>query len=401
MSDKERQYGTPAIVLGHGLTVLGTIRGLGRRCIPCFCHGPLQPLVSRSRYFQPLQGHNLPSEESRLAEILSSCSLESAVLIACTDRWVQAVARLPRELADRFPWSGPSLATAELFVDKLRFHELLVREQIPMPLTVPLASDADLEKVDLSKVEGGFLKPIDSQGFGTHFKKKAFTFTGAAEARQKLGEAMSAGFAMILQEYIPGPPTEHYFLDGFVDRHGTIAAWFGRRRLRMFPSDFGNSTYLEATSLEQLKKAKSSLERILKAVQYRGIFSAEFKRDPRDGQYKILEVNARPWWYIGFAIESGVNVAEMAYRDALGLPIATGTTYRPGRRFVFPPYDTLACRELHKTGALSRWQWIRQWAGATQAVLVWYDPRPSLDGWGIRLKRSFKRRVLGQSQSAL
>lgn len=401
MSDHSQEYGVPAIVLGHGLTVLGVIRGLGRRGIKSYCHGPLQPMVTRSRYFRLLSAQNASVDESRLADLLMTCHIERAVLIACTDRWVRAVAALPNSLTERFPSSGPSLETAGLLVDKLRFFELLSREQIPMPLTVPLATQADLERVDLSKIDGGFLKPVDSQGFGTHFKKKAFAFKGAAEGRARLTEAMEAGFAMILQEYIPGPPTEHYFLDGFVDRHGTTAAWFGRRRLRMFPPDFGNSTYLESVPLERLQPARESLERILRAVRYRGIFSAEFKRDPRDGVYKILEINARPWWYIGFAIDSGVNVAEMAYRDALGLPVATDSKYHPGRHYVFPPYDFHACRELRRTGVLSRWEWIRQWVGATQAVLVWYDPMPSLLAWGVRLKRSLKRRILRQPESAI
>ena len=100
----------------------------------------------------------------------------------------------------------------------------------------------------------------------------------------------------------------------------------------MFPTDFGNSTYLISVPLERLSPAMESLERILRAVHYRGIFSAEFKRDHRDGKFKILEINARPWWYIGFAIDSGVNVVEMAYRDALGLPVTTNATYRPGTR---------------------------------------------------------------------
>jgi len=47
------------------------------------------------------------------------------------------------------------------------------------------------------------------------------------------------------------------------------------------------------------------------------VFSAEFKFDERDGLFKILEVNARPWWYVDFAARCGVDVCRMAYRDAL------------------------------------------------------------------------------------
>ena len=67
---------------------------------------------------------------------------------------------------------------------------------------------------------------------------------------------------------------------------------------------------------------------------YRGIFSAEFKRDPRDGLFKLLEVNARPWWFVDFAVRCGVDVCRMAYDDALGREV--------------PPLDTLRSRrDLH------------------------------------------------------
>ena len=64
--------------------------------------------------------------------------------------------------------------------------------------------------------------------------------------------------------------------------------------------------------------AAGSLERLLRGIDYRGVFSAEFKHDERDGLFKILEVNARPWWFAGFAASCGLDVCDMSYRDALG-----------------------------------------------------------------------------------
>ena len=394
-------YSKPAIVLGHGLTVLGVIRGLGRAGIESYCHGPLQPIVRRSRYYRPLPGENLPQDEAEISVLLERLQIKSGVLIPCTDRWVRAVAELPENLRADFPSSGPDLQTADLFVDKLRFSELLTRESIPQPLTLPLKTVADLTAADLGRVQSGFLKPVDSQGFGAHFKKKAFTFSDIAEGQRLLNDALSAGFQMILQEYIPGPPTEHYFLDGFVDRNGKIGAWFGRRRLRMYPLDFGNSTYLVSVALSELTPAMNSLERLLTTINYRGIFSAEFKRDPRDGQFRLLEINARPWWYIGFAVDSGVNVAAMAYRDALNLPAQTPPSYRPGVQFVFCSYDAMACRHLLARHELTRWNWTWQWLTARQAILVWYDPLPSLRGWADRMVKSIKRRLGGQPSAAI
>jgi len=60
------------------------------------------------------------------------------------------------------------------------------------------------------------------------------------------------------------------------------------------------------------------------------VFSAEFKFDERDGLFKLLEVNARPWWYVDFADRCGVDVCGMAFRDALGEEIEPVTGYKLG-----------------------------------------------------------------------
>ena len=43
-------------------------------------------------------------------------------------------------------------------------------------------------------------------------------------------------------------------------------------------------------------------------VGYRGIFSVEFKLDARDGHYKIIEVNPRPFWLIGHIARAGIDL---------------------------------------------------------------------------------------------
>ncbi len=96
----------------------------------------------------------------------------------------------------------------------------------------------------------------------------------------------------------------------------------------MFPLDFGNSTCMVSVAADEVAPAVASVERLLAHVGYRGIFSAEFKYDERDGLFKILEVNARPWWYVEFTARCGVDVCTLAYRDALGEAVGAGDGLR-------------------------------------------------------------------------
>ena len=155
---------------------------------------------------------------------------------------------------------------------------------------------------------GSFLKPRDSHAFFRRYKVKACRVESREDAIEQFRKKNSDGFKVLLQEYIPGPTSNHYFLDGFVDRNGQVDAMFARRRLRMYPDDFGNSSYMRSVACSEISQAVDDLKRLLSAISYRGIFSAEFKYDDRDGKYKILEINARPWWYVEFAAICGVDV---------------------------------------------------------------------------------------------
>ena len=389
----------PVVVLGRGLTVLGVIRALGREGVRSYCLELQQMYVARSRWHRAIESGAPPAESQSLDLVLAKLPLERAVVIPCTDNWVRAVANLPPEVASKFPSSVPPASAVELFIDKRNFHTLLKAQEIPHPLTVELKSESDLSADNIAHLEHGFLKPCDSQAFGTLFRRKAFTFDSRDEALARYREATQAGLAVIMQEYIPGPPTEHFFLDGFVDREGRFKAWFARRRLRMHPMPFGNSTYLVSVGLEEVSDGMQSLEKLLTATRYRGIFSAEFKRDQRDGRLKLLEINARPWWYVGFAVDCGVNVVHMAYLDALKMEVPEKVNYPNGVHFVFTAYDGMACRMLHEAGKLSKADWFRQWATAKQALFVWYDPWPSTRAWIIRISRAIVRRVLRRPPS--
>jgi predicted ATP-grasp superfamily ATP-dependent carboligase len=124
--------------------------------------------------------------------------------------------------------------------------------------------------------------------------------------------------------------------------------------------------------------AVSAITSLLTHAGYRGMFSAEFKLDPRDGVFKILEVNARAWWYVDFAARCGVDVCRMAYDDALERPVAEVKSYRVGQRLVFPYTDYFACVALRRRGQLSRASWMRSWLGAMQPVFQLRDPAPSM-----------------------
>ena len=93
----------------------------------------------------------------------------------------------------------------------------------------------------------------------------------------------------------------------------------------------------------------------------------------------MLEVNARPWWYVGFAARSGIDVCDMAYRDALGETVepVDDATARDGDA-CFPDSTWRSAFSSGARGAFASRRLFRSWIGAEQLTLCWDDPQPGL-----------------------
>jgi predicted ATP-grasp superfamily ATP-dependent carboligase len=378
----------PALILGGGfLWCLSMIRSLGRGGVPVFVTGTRGHFVSYSRWHREAPaGWGRPPTPETLRDYLTALPVDRMVLIPPTDEWALAVARLPAELAARFPSSLAPLDSLEALIDKGRFAAVLEELGVPHPRTVRLGPALPAEVF-----ANAFLKPCDSMAFRRRFGVKGLHFTTPAEAMARAAEVREAGLDVLLQEYVPGPPSHHFMVEGFVDRTGRVCGRFVRQRLRMHPPDFGDSTYMVSVSVDRVRPAVESLDRLLARLSYRGVFEAEFKYDARDGEFKLLEVNGRPWSFIGFAALCGVDFAAMAYRDALGLAVEPVHRYEPGRHCVVG-LDRSACWALFRGGQLGAWGWLRSWLSARQMLFEWADPLPGVArlwqwvGTGVRRK---------------
>lgn len=368
----------PVLLVGSGLGALGAVRLLHSAGITAYSFGP-RNIDATSRWYRrapglPRDGEPLPD----LARYLASGALDHAVLIPCTDAAVNAISSLPESLRTRFPSSVPDASFLAMLTDKGPFGELLERLDLPRPITRTVTRLEELNALPDSAFVNAFLKPRDSQQFHAQFGVKGMRTASREEAMAKLAGPLAAGLGMVLQEYVQGPASNHYLIDGFVDRNGTIRTMFARHRLRMFPLDFGNSSYMVSVPLASVQPAADALAKIVTQGGYRGIFSGEFKRDERDGQFKLLEINTRVWWFVEYTGRCGVDLCEMSYRDALGLPIETIDSYPIGAAMVHPYYDFFAVKALAAQGRTSLTKGFASWLGAQQPHFNWLDPWPAM-----------------------
>jgi len=388
----------PAIVLARGPTGLCTLRSLMMAGIPAYVACPPGDLVTRSRWYRPVPGSSGwdGSVGNHVHDILRALPLARAVLIPGRDDAALWLADLPHsDLADRFRVSSSPRASLEILQDKSRFGEFLGSTTMPHPRTFTIGSAADIETIPFDELDRVFIKPVDSQHFSQTLGAKGLWAADRAEFEAIWRSLDQRGFKVIAQEYVPGSAADHYFLDGFRDRTGALAGLFARRRRRIYPADFGNSSYCESVPLAELGAAVGHLDALLADLRYRGIFSAEFKRDARCGTLRILEVNTRAWWYVEFAARCGVNVCRMAHEDAQDRPVSPAAqAYAIGAGCVNLDGDIKAVltRGAHRTEPLPRT--VLKWVRAHCHVFRWDDPWPALSGLWARLRQRRATRLV-------
>jgi predicted ATP-grasp superfamily ATP-dependent carboligase len=133
----------------------------------------------------------------------------------------------------------------------------------------------------------------------------------------------------MVQQLIPGGDDELYTVGSYIAADGAVLGLFSGRKLRQSPPGIGTCRVGEAVWVQETVDAAL---RLLRAFDFHGVSQVEFKRDPRDGRFKLMEVNPRLWLWHGLAAALGVDFARIAYLDLLDRRSAPVTTEgRDGR----------------------------------------------------------------------
>jgi len=159
------------------------------------------------------------------------------------------------------------------------------------------------------------------------------SLTGGSKAmegsvREAARTVLAAGFRCMAQEKIPGPFEQLVSVGLCLDRDGRVPAVFFTRKHCEYPEPFGDGLVVE--TIDDPGILEDSV-RLLRKLGYWGICDVEYKRDQRDGRFKLLDANPRTWLWVGLAETAGcAPLAVASYRLALGDGDLTGE--RNGQR---------------------------------------------------------------------
>jgi len=138
----------------------------------------------------------------------------------------------------------------------------------------------------------------------------------------------------IVQEYIPG---EGYGFFALFNKGG-VRATFMHKRVREYPITGGLSTVAESIYDPKLKVLGLKL---LESLNWHGVAMVEFKKDFRDGEFKLMEINPKFWGSLDLAIASGVDFPYLAVKMAEDGDVEPVFEYKTGIKFRWPFPDDL------------------------------------------------------------
>ncbi len=293
----------PAIVVDVGfVNGLGAIRSLGRAGLRVYAvdHRP-SALGFRSRHAQPVLAPPPLEDEDGFVERLRT--LGPGVVFPTHDEGLRAVARHELGLLCPFPRE----------VERIQRKRVQLEAAVHAPGTrFPATSDEAVA----AAAELGYpvlVKPSEPVGFRQRSGRQAIRCETAREVEEAF--AIAEPFEPMVQELIPGGDEELWTLGTYLDDELEPLGLFCGRKLRQTPRGVGTARMAEAAWNDDV--VDSGLA-VLRALGCHGLSQVEFKRDPRDGRFKLMEVNPRLWQWHSLARACGVDLPLIAYRHLTG-----------------------------------------------------------------------------------
>ena len=289
---------------------------------------------------------------------------QKAVLFPCSDDQVSVISEKRELVAAYYHFTLPSKEVVGAFLHKTEFANYARLNGYPIPKTVVIDRLTNLQAC-LSEFKFPCLLKPDTKTarWNRHNQpNKVLRIRNEDEGLRTIGRALQYVDRLVIQEWITGDDSNVYFCLMYFDENSEPRATFVGRKLRQWPPEVGSTASAEKKfNLTVLKESV----RFFKTVQYKGLGSLEFKLDPQDRDFKIMEPTVgRPDFQSYVAVANGINIPYVAYCDLIGKPITL----------------------LDQPGRVRSVKWIDEWREYRSALFYWKQGKLTLKDWAYSMR---------------
>ncbi|MFH2138142.1 MAG: hypothetical protein ABII88_06490 [Candidatus Omnitrophota bacterium] len=310
-----------AVVIGLYPTSLGIIRSLVNKGVKVIgVESDRNIPGAYTRLCQVENCQDINDDKFLVETLISFAKRESKkpVLFLTGDENVQIASKNRKELLKYYKFSLPEADIVEMLMEKTKFAKFAEKEKLKVPRSVIFK-----EIESLSKIINDFQFPcIVKPSYKTHAWEHRFEGNKAYFVNKKeelfvlLKEKRKYCNDLIVQEWIPGDDSNVYFCLMYYGADSKLKTYFTGRKLLQWLPGTGSTCVAESVDLDIIKKMSVEL---FDKVQYRGLGSAEFKKDDRTGEFKITEPTVgRSNLQSAIALLQGINMPFEYYCEMIG-----------------------------------------------------------------------------------
>jgi predicted ATP-grasp superfamily ATP-dependent carboligase len=247
---------------------------------------------------------------------------------------------------------------SSLFVNKRTFYERCLELGIAMPATFFATDEREAERAAGSLRYPAIVKPTLVHLVRERLRGQKLVEVHDADTLLTWWRRIrNWGCDSVLQEVIVGPEANIFVAAVYTDSDLEVRSLFTARKNRQYPPMFGSGSYMEACWSDEIAALSTDLVRKL---GYRGICGTEYKFDPRDGAWKLIELNPRPTLWYSLARAAGVDVVWDAYCDLIGRPNPVHANCQDDRvRWQLFVRDLVSAWHFLRRGELSPREFLR------------------------------------------
>lgn len=371
---------TPVLVLSGATPGLAVVRALGARGVPVsVLRYARRDTAHVSRYVREVLDCPHPEQdETRFVALLAGLRdrYRGAVVVPASDVAAGGLSLAGPELeAMGYLVACPPEKIVQRFLTKTGTAELALAAGVPAPITVALHAEEDIDRYAAVARFPAVLKPAVGHRYKSVFGRKWTQVDSPAAALVTYREAREAGFEVLLQELIPGDEAhEANYLTYRATAQDVVE--FTARKIRNSPSHTGSPCVTRSLHIPELVEPG---RRILEAAGLLGYACVEFKRDPRDGVYKLIEANVRHNLSESLARRCGIDFPWIQYRHLVHGELPAQREYTDGVYWIDITRDLRSAPSYLWRPGYSVARFVAPYLGPhVFAVLSARDPRPAL-----------------------
>ncbi|MGC8495451.1 MAG: hypothetical protein ACP5SH_27385 [Syntrophobacteraceae bacterium] len=392
---KIQDTSVPVVILCCQLGGLAIMRSLGRMGVTVYAvDADLSAPAMTSRYCRERFPRDL--DEERPGEFLDYLVGigkkigRPSILIPTSDETALFVARYSEELSRYFIFPRNEFALVESLASKKEMFKTASKWSIPTACTLFPEMFEEVEPLARSLTFPVVLKGIYGNRLQGRTGKKMQIVHSCEELIEKyklLEDPQNPN--LMIQEYIPGADDQVYLFNGYFNRESECLSALTGRKIRQFPPHFGAACLAVC---ETNRAVADVTTKFIKAIGYRGVVDVEYRLDPRDGLYKVLDINPRVGQLFRlFATHDDMDLIKLSYLDLTGQNVPT-IMPKEGRRWVIEDADLMSSFDCWRKDTLGFAEWIRSVKDVKECA--WFDftdPAPFLGAF----RRLLKTVVLG------